>query len=114
MQSGSTEDKRPMATDEAPDFEIADTAARHIAENGRRLYIWSQPLGGSFVTTKTSSDEPQLDDTTFTRYDPEGLEVFVDETIPTPPKWVLWYQRFPRRHIRADGGGADASPSSTG
>lgn len=101
-----------MATEGTPDFDIADAAARYIAENGGRLYIWSQPFGGSFATTKTSLAEPQLDDTTFIRYDPEGLEVFVDETIAPPTKWVLWYQRFPRRHIRADGSSGYPGSSS--
>jgi hypothetical protein len=86
-----------------PEFHIDAAAARHAAENGGRVYIWLQPFGGSFDTLKTSLDEPSLDDTAFIRYQPdEGLEVYVDETIPPPGEWWLSYHRFPRRHIRAD------------
>jgi len=86
----------------SPDFHIDAAAVRYIAENGRRVYIRSQAVGSDFGTIKTSLDDPQLEGSTFFRYCTEGLEVFVDATIPPGADWRLSYHRFPRRHIRAD------------
>ena len=84
-----------------PEFHIDAAASRYIAENGGRVYIWTQAVGGSFATIKTSLSEPQLEGTTFIRYEPEGIEVYVEEGTPAA-LWRLSHHRFPRRHIRAD------------
>jgi hypothetical protein len=105
-----------MSAEPPPEFHIDRDAARFIAENGGRVYIWSESFGGGFDTIKTSLDEPTLEHSTFLCYQPEqGLEVYVDDAIPPPEKWWLSYHRFPRRHISADfprsvGPSADGAP----
>jgi hypothetical protein len=93
-----------MSAERPPDFHIEDDAARFIAENGGRVYIWLEAFGAGFDTIKTSLDDPALANTTFLCYQPdEGVEVYVDDSIfPPAPEWVLSYHRFPRRHISAD------------
>jgi hypothetical protein len=93
------------ASDDAtfPRFHIEEEAARFVAENGHRFYIWSEAFGGTFDLLKTSIDEPALEGKTFICHRPDDrLEVYVDETIPPPAEWFLTYHRLPHRHVRAD------------
>jgi hypothetical protein len=47
-----------LSAERPADFRIEYEASRLIVEKGGRFFIWSQAVGGSFATIKTSLDEP--------------------------------------------------------